>query len=148
MTERKSVDTTRVEMENVIQDNLMGLTTAALSSSLGDIRVLQAKIDGGGIKYIPVKDDETMVKALQYIAEFGNSPGNIGYFILQQDKPDMRAWDMLTNRLLGKVAEQVKIDTKITAFIGIAQRAFESRKEQKVIDIPGAGMLPSVWMKK
>lgn len=131
---KKTIDTSRSEMEDAVQDNLMGLTAAALSSSLGDIRILKGVPDGdsGNLKYRPIKDEDEIITALGWIAKYGNKIGEQGFFILQQDKPDMRAWDMLVNRLLGKVAEQVKIDTKITAFIGVAQAAVEARQARKI----------------
>lgn len=147
-------DTQRTIEENV-EANALNLTLSALSAALGDIRVLMlTTTTKNSLKYEIIKDEPTIVKALEWIAKFGNgkvypadheSP-TLQYFILQQASTNMSAWNALIDRNLGKVPNESKIALTATFDLEqLGQRAIENRKRQAIDAIPVAG-IPSSWM--
>lgn len=146
-------DTQRTIEANV-EANALNLTLAALSAALGDIKVLKLTVtEKNSLKYSIVKDEEEIVRALQWIAKFGHdkifpqdtTDPHLAYFILQQSVANMTAWNALIDRNLGKVPNESKID--LTANFDLArigQEAIEHRKREAVKAIPSP-LVPDSW---
>jgi hypothetical protein len=147
-------DTQRTIEANV-EANALNLTLSALSAALGDIKVLRLTVTNkNSLKYEVIKDEEEIVKALNWIATYGHGKifpqdsedPHLSYFILQQATTNMAAWNALIDRNLGKVPNESKID--LTANFDLAslgEKAIEARKRQTIIatQVPG---IPSSWM--
>ena len=154
MTPTSNKDTQRTIEENV-EANALNLTLSALSAALGDIKVLRlTTTNKNSLKYEVIKDDDEIIKALEWIAKFGHGKvypageedGNLSYFILQQASTNMSAWNALIDRNLGKVPNESKIDLTATFDLAaLGERAIEARKRQLVNATPVAG-IPSSWM--
>jgi len=107
-----------------VDGNIKHLTLSALSSALGDIRVLKLTVSSKtSPKYAVVTDPEEIIKALDYISRFSNTlltpqalaehEQNYSYFILQQSPINMSAWNSLIDRRLGKIPQEAKIEASI-----------------------------------
>ena len=152
-TTSSNKDTQRTIEANV-EANALNLTLAALSAALGDIKVLKLTVtDKNSLKYSIVKDEEEIVRALQWIAKFGHdkifpqdaTDPQLAYFILQQSTANMTAWNALIDRNLGKVPNESKID--LTANFDLArigQQAVENRKREAIQAIPSP-LIPDAW---
>lgn len=147
-------DTQRT-IESNVEANALNLTLSALSAALGDIKVLKlSTTTKNSLKYTIVKDEEEIIKALDWIAKFGHGKifaqdqddPNLSYFILQQASTNMTAWNALIDRNLGKVPNESKIDLTATFDLAaLGERAIEARKRQMIAAVPVAG-IPSSWM--
>ena len=147
-------DTQKVIEENV-DANALNLTLSALSAALGDIKVLKlTATNKNSLKYELIKDEEEIIKALQWVAKYGHGkilPDNeedpsLQYFILQQASTNMSAWNSLIDRNLGKVPNESKIDISATFDLEtLGQKAIENRK-RKAIDAIPIESVPSAWM--
>lgn len=147
-------DTQRT-IESNVEANALNLTLSALSAALGDIKVLKlSTTTKNSLKYTIVKDEEEIIKALDWIAKFGHGKifaqdqddPNLSYFILQQASTNMTAWNALIDRNLGKVPNESKIDLTATFDLAaLGERAIEARKRQMIASVPVAG-IPSSWM--
>ena len=132
-------------VQSVVSDHIPHLTAAALAAALGGTMVLKlTTTDSGKLKYIPVTSTEEIVQALEWVAEYGNQLGNDGFFILQQRPPDAKFWDALTNRHLGKIPDEAKIDlTHKLDLASVGRKAIQAPKqdEEKFKD-----PIPSSWL--
>jgi hypothetical protein len=153
-TKTTNKDTQRTIEENV-EANALNLTLSALSAALGDIKVLKLVITAkNSLKYQIIKDEEEIIRALQWIAKYGHGkilPSDTDddtyqYFILQQSTTNMAAWNALIDRNLGKVPNESKIDLTATLDLAqLGQRAIENKKRNPVQAIPSM-TLPSSWV--
>lgn len=153
-TKTSNKDTQRIIEENV-EANALNLTLSALSSALGDIKVLKLTTTSkNSLKYEIIKDEEEIVEALQWIAKYGHQQifakdsedPQLQYFVLQQSATNMSAWNALVDRNLGKVPNESKIALTATFDLEqIGQRAIEKRKRDAVSAVPIAG-IPLSWM--
>lgn len=107
-----------------VDGNIKHLTLSALSSALGDIRVLKLDTTAkSSAKYTIITDPEEIVLALEYISRFSNTlltpqaleqhEQEYSYFILQQSPINMSAWNSLIDRRLGKIPQEAKIEASI-----------------------------------
>ena len=107
-----------------VSENITHLTASALSSALGDIRVVKLEVTNkSSVKYIPITDPDEIIKALQYISKFSNTlitpealkhhEQEFSYFVLQQSVISMSAWNALVDRHLGKIPQEAKIEASI-----------------------------------
>lgn len=145
---------TQSTIEKNVEANALNLTLSALSAALGDIRVMKLEVTTkNSLKYVPVKDEEEIVKALEWIAIYGHNkiyPQDtedpyLSYFILQQGSTNMSAWNALIDRNLGKVPNESKIN--LTAQFDLAalgERAIEARKNTIVQAVPSL-LVPNSW---
>lgn len=114
---------TAAVIQKHVDENITHLTTAALSSALGDIRVMKLELVNKKPKYTPVTTEDELIKALNYIATFSNTnitpatlaeqKQNYSYFILQQSAINMTAWNSLIERRLGKVPQEAKLEASV-----------------------------------
>ena len=147
-------DTQKIIEENV-DANALNLTLSALSAAMGDIKVLKlAPTNKNSLRYELVHLDEEIVKALEWIARYGNNKifpdkeedPQLQYFILQQASTNMSAWNSLIDRNLGKVPNESKIDLRATFDLeALGQKAIENRK-RNAIDGQEVLKVPSSWM--
>lgn len=146
---------TKERSSGVINDHVDGnitqLTLSALSSALGDIRVMKLTVTGkSSAKYVAVTDPEEIVQALNYIAKFSNyviTPAALkeaeqgySYFILQQSPISMSAWNSLVDRRLGKIPQEAKIEASVQ--YDLVQAGIEAQKRSAAG--PTYEVLPSV----
>ena len=146
-------DTQKIIQENV-DANALNLTMSALSSAMGDIKVLKLTVTNkNSLQYSIIKDDKEITEALSWIAKYGNgkmfpekteSP-TFQYFILQQSTANMSAWNSLIERNLGKVINESKINISATFDLEkMGQKALENKKRnaidatQKVLSVPAS----------
>ena len=146
---------TQTTIEKNVEANALNLTLSALSAALGDIKVLQLTVTTkNSLKYEIIKDEATIVKALEWIAKFGH--GNIypadqedpylGYFILQQASTNMTAWNALIDRNLGKVPNESKISLNANIDLAtLGERAIAKRKHEVLHMVPSP-LVPDSWM--
>lgn len=154
MNPTSNKDTQQTIEENV-EANALNLTLSALSAALGDIKVLRlTPTTKNSLKYEIITDEETIIKALEWIAQYGHGkilPANeddpqLQYFILQQASTNMSAWNALIDRNLGKVPNESKISLSATFDLEqLGQKAIEQRKRNLIDAIPTPG-IPSSWM--
>lgn len=152
-TEQSKEQSTDVINEHV-DGNITHLTLSAMSSALGDMRVMKLSVTGkSSAKYEAVTDPEELDLALQYIAKFSNSvitPAALqqaeqeySYFILQQSSINMSAWNSLVDRRLGKIPQEAKIEASIQFDLVAAgikaydkSKAFEHRDTTSLPTVP------------
>lgn len=150
-----NANATQKTIANNVDANALNLTLSALSAALGDIRVLKlTTTTKNSLKYEIVKDEATIIQALEWIAKFGHgkiysenqeSP-TLQYFILQQATINMSAWNALVDRNLGKVPNESKINLNATFDLAaLGERAIEARKRAVVDAIPSISV-PFSWM--
>jgi hypothetical protein len=149
-----SANSTQKTIEMNVDANALNLTLSALSAALGDIKVLKlTTTNKNSLKYEIIKDETTILKALEWIAKFGHGkiyPENqesptLQYFILQQATTNMSAWNALIDRNLGKVPTESKIDLTATFDLAaLGERAIEARKRQIINATPSLSV-PSSW---
>jgi len=107
-----------------VDGNIQHLTLSALSSAMGDIRVLKLDTTAkNSAKYTHITDPDEIILALEYISRFSNTlltPASLekheqeySYFILQQSPINMSAWNSLIDRRLGKIPQEAKIEASI-----------------------------------
>lgn len=145
---------TQTIIEKNVEANALNLTLSALSAALGDIRVMKLEVTNkNSLKYVPVKDEAEIVKALEWIAIYGNNniyPQDsedpyLSYFILQQASTNMSAWNALIDRNLGKVPNESKIKLDATFDLAaIGERAIAARKNTIVQAVPSM-LVPNSW---
>lgn len=134
-------------VQKTVSDHIPHLTAAALAAALGGTVVLKLQMsETGRMKYIPINDAEEITQALEWIAAYGNNINGDdgGFFILQQRPPDAKFWDALTNRHLGRIPEEAKIDLthKLDlAEVGRKAIAAPKQNEEKFKD-----PIPSSWL--
>ena len=136
-----------------VDQNITHLTLSALSSALGDIRVMKLTVTNkSSPKYIPVTDLEEITKALQYISEFSNTnltpesltthEQNFSYFILQQSPINMSAWNSLIDRRLGKIPQEAKIEASVQ--FDLVQAGIKAYDKSKAIPHKSTLSIPTV----
>lgn len=145
---------TQTIIEKNVEANALNLTLSALSAALGDIRVMKLEVTNkNSLKYVPVKDEAEIVKALEWIAIYGNNniyPQDsedpyLSYFILQQASTNMSAWNALIDRNLGKVPNESKIKLDATFDLAaIGERAIAARKNTITQAVPSM-LVPDSW---
>lgn len=135
------------KLNEAVSRNIPHLTAAALAAAVGSTVVLKMKMGANGkMKYIPCNNTEEIIQALEWIAEYGNDFSDRkdgGFYIIQQKAPDSKFWDALTNRHLGKIPDEAKIDIsqKIDlAAIGRKAAEYTIRDNKKLIE-----PIPSSW---
>lgn len=145
---------TQSTIEKNVEANALNLTLSALSAALGDIRVLKLTITNkNSLKYELVKNEEEIIQALNWIAQFGHGKiypqdqedAQLSYFILQQGATNMAAWNALIDRNLGKVPSESKIALNATFDLAaLGERAIEARKHAIAHAIPLMA-IPTSW---
>ena len=135
-------------VQGVVSKHIHHLTAAALAAALGGTMVLKLQMsDTGKMKYIPLGNEEEILQALEWIAQFGNdSMGDGeggGFFVLQQRPPDAKFWDALTTRHLGKIPDEAKkAESDKLNLAKVGKKALErSKPAQDKIRDP----IPSSW---
>lgn len=134
-------------VQSVVSDHIPHLTAAALAAALGGTMVLKLKMsESGRMKYVPCDTTEEIIQALEWIADYGNSldSGEGGFFILQQRPPDAKFWDALTNRHLGKIPDEAKID--LTHKLDLAEVGRKAMNAPKQDETKYADPIPSSWL--
>ena len=136
-----------------VDGNITHLTLSALSSALGDIRVMKLSVTGkSSAKYIPVTDPEELILALQYISKFSNTnltPASLeaheqefSYFILQQGTINMSAWNSLVDRRLGKIPQEAKLEASIQ--FDLVKAGIQAFDQSNSIQAPSVRAVPTV----
>lgn len=140
-----------------VDGNITHLTLSALSSALGDIKVMKlTTTNKGSAKYVPVTDDQEIIFALQFIAKFSNTlitpaaleegKQEVSYFILQQSAINMSAWNSLIDRRLGKIPQEAKIEGSLQFdLVSAGQKAFDASKAIPHDDITPVPTIPKIY---
>jgi hypothetical protein len=122
-------------IENTVASNINAISASALSAALGRLVVLEAVtvITPQGkekVVYKAIQSEDDIAKAVTFLNERNamTPTKSQSFYIIQQEAPDLRALDLLLNRHLGKVADNVNLNQTLT--IGqVASAAVERRNK-------------------
>ena len=150
-----SKESSHATINDYVDTNINQLTLSALSSALGDMRVVKLSVTGkGSAKYTAVTDPEELIVAMQYIARFSNThitpvslkknEDDFSYFALQQSAISMPAWNSLIDRRLGKIPQEAKIEASIQFdLVAAGMKAYDRGKVIEHRDVtPG---MPKIY---
>jgi len=135
------------EIKNIGASRAKTLLNIQTLLAVGTISVFRQEVDTNGKRSTPelVKDDRSIIRALDYAFGDGEDPSNkYEFFFVQKNKPDNTAINSILDRTFGKATEN-----KVVSFaddideeaqeiaLGAVKRALEQRKKNPVgIPIP------------
>lgn len=124
------------EISRMVSTSSPALIAAAIGAALGSLLVLKATTnERGQLKWIPIPEGNTaeIMQAIATIAEGKSSGQNwdeIGFVMIQQRAPDIKALATLLDRGFGKVAESVQINKNVTfSLADIGRKALAAKKD-------------------
>lgn len=124
------------EITRMVSKSTPAMVSAAIGAAVGSFVVLKLEASPSGqTKWVPIPDwdVQAITSAVTIIAEAmseGRSWNEVGFVMIQQRPPDVRALNTMLDRGFGKVAESVQINKNVTfSLADIGRRALAAKRE-------------------
>ena len=160
MTNIKKLD--KEKIEKFVSMGMPQLLASAYAKAIGSVTIMglvDVNVKNGKLSYAPTPE-EKLAEAITYIQENGNNialataprsydveSGELPhYFILTQQEPDIRAFEILLAHSVGRPTESIKVEQETKVLHLIAQEAVKKKEENK--SLQGSTVSPfSPWSK-
>jgi molybdopterin-biosynthesis enzyme MoeA-like protein len=141
----KKVD--KEKIEKFVSMGMPQLLAAAYAKAIGGVVMMglvDVNVKNGKIKYAPVPESK-LSEAIEYIQQSGNNvilasaPIHYDtggeelpkYFVLVQQEPDIRAFDLLLAHSVGRPTESIKVEQETKVLHLIAEAAIKNKEKNK-----------------
>lgn len=140
------------KIEKFVSMGLPKLLASAYAKAIGSVTIMglvDVNVKNGKISYAPIPE-EKLSEAITYIQENGNNvalataprsydaeSGELPhYFILTQQEPDIRAFEILLAHSVGRPTESIKVEQETKVLHLIAEQAMKQKADNKSVSTP------------